>query len=148
MEGAGERVADVSRWDFGIWVPGAVMKRLSMWLTVLCLGSLPLAAAALDYGPNRQLLAAENGAPQLPLMQPQGTASRAAAKPDLGEANASDTPGPASVAARVTPSAASPAATRNSGATASNKQSGSAPAKPVDQLDPAAWRSLLPGSIQ
>lgn len=125
------------------------MKRLSMWLTVLLLGSLPLAAAALDYGPNRQLLAAENGAPQLPLAQSQPAAQGALAKPDLGETGASETPGPASSMPRAAPSTSLPAAAaRDTGPTASNKQRGPVQPKPVDQLDPAAWRSLLPGSIQ
>lgn len=124
------------------------MKHLSMWLAVLLLGGLPLAATALDYGPNRQLLAAENGAPQPPGMQTQAAAPGAMAKSDLGEANVGDTPGPASAAPRVAPVATPSAATRNPGPTASNKPRDPTPSKPVDQLDPASWRSLLPGSIQ
>jgi len=124
------------------------MKHLSMWLTVLLLGSLPLAAVALDYGPNRQLLAAENGAPQLPAMQSQAASPGAMTKSEINEANANDTPGPASGAPRATPSTSSPATARGTGPTASNKQRGQTPPKSVDQLDPASWRSLLPGSIQ
>jgi hypothetical protein len=124
------------------------MKRLSMWLTVLWLGGLPLAAAALDYGPNRPLLAAENGAPPLPGMQPQTAAPGAMAQPDAGEADIGDTTGPASVAPRAAASTASPAVARNPGPTARNRARNPAPSKTIDPIDPAAWRSLLPGSIQ
>lgn len=120
-----------------------------MWLTVVLLGGLPLAAAALDYGPNRPLLAAENGAPQLPTAQESAT-SMQATKPDLTEAG-DDAPETAATPPRMAPSAASPApttATRNPGPSANNKPHTQTPPKPVALPDSAAWRSLLPGSIQ
>ncbi|WHZ19654.1 MAG: hypothetical protein OJF55_001803 [Rhodanobacteraceae bacterium] len=128
------------------------MKQLSMWLTVLLLGCLPLAAAALDYGPNRPLLAAENGAPPLPGAQTQAASPSASPKPDIAEAGVDESPDPAPATLRVAPSASSPAeaapASRNRGPSASNKPAISAPLKPAIEPDPASWRSLLPGSIQ
>lgn len=124
------------------------MKHPSLYLTVLLLGAVPLAAAALDYGPNRTLLAAENGAPQLPGAQVRAASMGAMPKPDAVEAD--DTSVAPTVAPRVTPSASSPAsAPRNHGPTASNKPRAAAqPNKPATEPGPATWQSLLPGSIQ
>lgn len=125
------------------------MKQLSMWLTVVLLGGLPLAAAALDYGPNRPLLAAENGAPQL-RTAPESATSMQATKPDLAEAG-DDTPEAAATPPRMAPSTASPpatTATRSPGPSANNKPRVQAPARPVALPESATWRSLLPGSIQ
>lgn len=128
------------------------MKHLSMWLTVLLLGGLPLAAAALDYGPNRPLLAAENGAPQLPGARAQAAAPGTLRSPDITEASIDETPDSPAPALRMTPSAASspaaPALPRSHGPSASNKPATAAQAKTAVQSDPASWRSLLPGSIQ
>ena len=128
------------------------MKHLSMWLTVLLLGGLPLAAAALDYGPNRPLLAAENGAPQLPGARTQAAAPGAWPSPDITEASVDETPDSPAAALRMTPSAASPAAPaalpRGHGTSASNKPAAATRAKAAAPSDPASWRSLLPGSIQ
>lgn len=126
------------------------MKHLSMWLTVVLLGGLPLAAAALDYGPDRPLLAAESGAPQLPTAQGPTASMSQVVKPDLMEASG-DAPEAAPMPPRMTPSTASPAPTtvsRNPGPSASNKPRNQTPPKPVALPDAAAWRSLLPGSIQ
>lgn len=126
------------------------MKQLSMWLTVMLLGGLPLAAAALDYGPNRPLLAAESGAPQLPTAQGSTTSMGQAGKSDLMETG-DDAPEAAATPPRMTPSAASPtpvAAAHSPGPSASNKSRNQTPPKPVVLPDSAAWRSLLPGSIQ
>lgn len=128
------------------------MKHLSMWLTVLLLGGLPLVAAALDYGPNRPLLAAENGAPQLPGARTQAAAPGALPSPDITEASVDETPDSPAAALRMTPSAASPAAPaalpRGHGTSASNKPAAATRAKAAAPSDPASWRSLLPGSIQ
>jgi hypothetical protein len=126
-------------------IPGAVMRHLPLWLTVLLLGGLPLTAAALDYGPNRTLLAAENGAPQLPVLQQRDAPNGAMPKPEVMTAASAENP----VAAepRMTPSSASPVgAARPSGATASSKSRGANPEQPAP--GPATWQSLLPGSIQ
>lgn len=131
---------------------GAVMKHLSMRLTVLLLGGLPLAAAALDYGPNRPLLAAENGAPQLPGARAQAASPGALPSPDTTEASVDETPDSSAAALRVAPSAASPAAPaalpRSHGPSASNKPATATQGKAAVPSDPASWRSLLPGSIQ
>lgn len=126
------------------------MKHLSMWLTVLLLGGLPLAAAALDYGPNRPLLAAESGAPQLPGAVTRPDPAGASAKPDLAEAGIEATPETSPAALRVAapaPPATTPSA-RAHGSTASNKPATPALPRPAAQQDHASWRSLLPGSIQ
>ncbi|MBS0381501.1 MAG: hypothetical protein JSR56_03625 [Proteobacteria bacterium] len=121
------------------------MKRLSLCLAVILLGGLPLAAAALDYGPDRPLLAAENGAPQLPTAR-ESVSAMQVTKPDLAEPEDTQE---ATTPQRMTPSAASPApAPRGTGPSASNKPRASAPPKPAAQPDAATWRSLLPGSIQ
>jgi hypothetical protein len=125
-------------------IPGAVMKHVPLWLTVLLLGGLPLTAAALDYGPNRTLLAAENGAPQLPVLQQRDAPNGAMSRP---EAASTESPSPSSAEPRMSPSSASAAATaRPRGPTASNKSRGANPEQPAP--GPATWQSLLPGSIQ
>lgn len=125
------------------------MKHLSTWLAVLLLGAVPLAATAADYGPDRQLLAVENAAPQMPDVQSRSATTGSMARPDYVEANAEGASNASPVPPRMTPSAASPPpASSARGPVASNKPHSSAPAKPALEPAPATWRSLLPGSIQ
>ncbi|MGH8214902.1 MAG: hypothetical protein ACREPZ_04330 [Rhodanobacteraceae bacterium] len=126
------------------------MKHLTLWVTVLVLGAMPLAAAALDYGPNRPLLAVENGAPHAPDAQARAESTGAMAKPDVAsvadvEAEASDA-APV-VAPRVTP-ATSPGAPRPGQAPSASNKPRSKIARPATAPSPASWQSLLPGSIQ
>lgn len=128
------------------------MKHSSLWLAVLVLAGTPLTAAAVDYGPNAQLLAADNNAPQLPGAQVDAAARGEMPKPDYMTPDADEPAGnaPSAVAPqRMTPSTAAAhtaRATANPGPTASNK-----PRVPVTHPVPpptATWQSLLPGSIQ
>jgi hypothetical protein len=124
------------------------MKHPSLLLTVLILGAVPLTAAALDYGPNQQLLAVENGSPPLPGAQARAAAMGAMPKPDTAEAGDNDAvdASPALPHARSTPSA--PVAARpDHGPSASNKPRSST-SGPATAPSPASWQSLLPGSIQ
>jgi hypothetical protein len=128
-------------------IPGAVMKHLPLWLTVLLLGGLPLTAAAFDYGPNRTLLAAENGAPQLPVLPQHEVPSGAMSKPDVMTASSVESPNPSPAEPRMAASPVPPAAAaRPRGPTASNGLRGANPKQPAP--GPATWQSLLPGSIQ
>jgi hypothetical protein len=129
------------------------MRRSSLWLTVLLIGGVPLTAAAVDYGPNAPLLAADSNAPQLPGSQVAAAARGQMPKPDVvadsEDGGGDSVPGPASTPQRMMPSgspqrAAAPA--REAVSTARNKPSASATsATPVPT---ASWQSLLPGSIQ
>jgi len=128
------------------------MRRSSLWLTVLLIGGVPLTAAAVDYGPNAPLLAADTNAPQLPGSQVSAAARGEMSKPDVvadSEDSGSDAPGPTSAPQHMTPSSSSPhaAAPAHSLGTARNKPAAAAshavPAPPT-----ASWQSLLPGSIQ
>lgn len=124
------------------------MKRLSPWLAVLLLGSVPLSAAAFDYGPNPTLLAGDSGAPRLPGADVQaaehgempGAAALPADNDDADATNAAPAP-EASRRTRPVPVRRAP------GPSASNK-----PHAPVPHALPAShtatWQSLLPGSIQ
>lgn len=126
------------------------MRRSSLWLTVLLIGGVPLTAAAVDYGPNAPLLAADTNAPQLPGSQVSAAARGEMPKADVmadSEDGGSDAPGPASAPQRMTPSSSSPRAAAAHGVAAHNKPS--APASHPAQTPPtASWQSLLPGSIQ
>lgn len=128
------------------------MRHSSLWLAVLLLAGAPLTAAAVDYGPNAHLLAADSNAPQLPGAQVDAAARGEMPKPDYISPDADEPAGGAPSPAapqRMTPSSASPRttpATANPGPTASNK-----PRVPVAHPVPpptATWQSLLPGSIQ
>jgi hypothetical protein len=123
------------------------MKHLAPWLTVLLAGCFPLTAAAFDYGPNHPLLAAENGAPQLPALQSHQT-SADSAKPGVTATSAVERPDP--MAPRMTPSASSPPpdTARSRGPTASAKPLSATSTPPATAPGPATWQSLLPGSIQ
>lgn len=131
---------------------GAAMKRLSPWLAVLILGSVPLTAAAFDYGPNQTLLAAGTDAPQLPGADVRAAAHGEMPRPDVmteDDATAADanigTPTPHAVRPAATPARPGPVI-RGLGPSASNK-----PHVPVVHPAPApaaSWQSLLPGSIQ
>ena len=130
------------------------MRRSSLWLTVLLIGGVPLTAAAVDYGPNAPLLAADSNAPQLPGSQVSAAARGEMPKPDITADTEQDggdsAPGPAPTQQRMMPSASPPrpvAPAHNLGPAARNKPS--APAtRPVPAVPTASWQSLLPGSIQ
>ncbi|TAN05046.1 MAG: hypothetical protein EPN38_12440 [Rhodanobacteraceae bacterium] len=126
------------------------MKRLSPWLAVLILCSVPLTAAAFDYGPDQTLLAGSADAPQLP-----GAAVREAARgelprPDVMPDDAATDSDPPAPAPHATQPAAAPArpgpAIGKLGPSASNKPRIQA-AHPTP-APAASWQSLLPGSIQ
>lgn len=122
------------------------MKHPSLWLTVLLLGGLPLTAAAFDYGPNRTLLAAENGAPQLPALQQRDAPGAAMPRSDVMATSVED-PNPALAEPRMTASSASSAAAaRPRVPPAGNPLRNANPQQPAP--GPATWQSLLPGSIQ
>lgn len=125
------------------------MKHAS-WAAVLLLAGVPLTAAAFDYGPNRPLLAAENGAPQLPTLQQRNAPSGEMSRPDVMTAATVETPDPSPALPRMTPSASSPppAAQGSRGPTASAKPRSNTPIPPTAEPGPATWQSLLPGSIQ
>jgi hypothetical protein len=128
------------------------MRRSSLWLTVLLIGGVPLTAAAVDYGPNAPLLAADTNAPQLPGSQGATSGRGEMSKPDVmadsEDGGGDSTPGPSAAPQRMTPSSSSPhAAAPAHGASARNKPS--APAShPAPTPPTASWQSLLPGSIQ
>lgn len=125
------------------------MKHLSSWLTVLILGAVPLSAAALDYGPNRSLLAVESGASQLSGARASAASMDTAAKPD--RAGATNTEGDASDALPATPPIApvvSPGVSRASQPPSQSSKPLRKIAKPATAPSPASWQSLLPGSIQ
>lgn len=124
------------------------MKRLSPWLAVLLLASVPLSAAAFDYGPNPTLLAGNSGAPRLP-----GADVQAAEHGEMPGAGALPADNDDADAASVAPTPEAPRrvspvpARRTPGPSASNRAR--APihhALPVPHT--ATWQSLLPGSIQ
>ncbi len=128
------------------------MKHLSMGLTALLLGALPLAAAAFDYGPNQAMLAAnqalaaaDSDLPPLPGAQPN-----AAARQETSGATSDE-------AANGAPS--TPGADRNATATPTPRRGASASNTPAHHAAPPSsapltvplqpsWQSLLPGSIQ
>lgn len=121
------------------------MKHLSLCLTVLALGALPLTAAAFDYGSNRPLLAAENGAPQLPGAQLHGSSTGTMPKPDIDIES-----GNGAEAVPVSPNAraVSPGVTRPAPQTSASNKTRTRIASPATAPTPASWQSLLPGSIQ
>jgi hypothetical protein len=130
------------------------MKRSWLWLAVLLIGGVPLTAAAVDYGPNAPLLAADANAPQLPGSQlnaaARGEMPRPEAMADDEDGGGGSAPGPASAPERLAPHASSrrPAApAQDTGPTAHDKPHASrGHAAPI--LPTPSWQSLLPGSIQ
>jgi hypothetical protein len=130
---------------------GAAMKRLSPWLAVLILCSVPLTAAALDYGPNRALLAAGADTPQLPGAEVRAAARGEMPRPDVvsedaaADANTSAPAAPHAIRPAVTPSRPGPPIP-NPSPSASNKPH--TPAAHPAPAPAASWQSLLPGSIQ
>jgi hypothetical protein len=126
------------------------MRRSSLWLTVLLIGGAPLTAAAVDYGPNAPLLAADSNAPQLPGSQVAAAARGEMPKPDIMADTEEGGGDSAPVQQHMMPSTSSPrpvAPAHSLGPAARNKPS--APAtRPVPMLPTAPWQSLLPGSIQ
>lgn len=129
------------------------MKRSWLWLAVLLIGGVPLTAAAVDYGPNAPLLAADANAPQLPGSQVNAAARGEMPKPEAmadEDGGGGSAPGPASAPERMVPSASSrrPATpARDTGATARNKPHVSRD-HAAATLPTPSWQSLLPGSIQ
>lgn len=129
------------------------MKRSWLWLAVLLIGGVPLTAAAVDYGPNAPLLAADTNAPQLPGSQVNAAARGEMPKPEVTadeDGGGDSAPGPSSVPERMVPSASSPrtvAPAHETGAAARNKPRAST-ARPAQALPTPSWQSLLPGSIQ
>ncbi|HET7611306.1 MAG TPA: hypothetical protein VFK29_05920 [Rhodanobacteraceae bacterium] len=123
------------------------MKHLTSWLTVLLLGAVPLSAAALDYGPNRPLLAVENGAPQMPDVNAHAGSAAPMAKPDVASVAEVDAIDAAPAMPRVAPVAA-PGAPRPGQAPSASNKPRSKIARPATAPSPASWQSLLPGSIQ
>ncbi|HVX04453.1 MAG TPA: hypothetical protein VHA71_04965 [Rhodanobacteraceae bacterium] len=116
----------------------------------MLIGGVPLTAAAVDYGPNAPLLAADTNAPQLP--GSQASAARGEmSKPEVmaDEDGGGDAPGPTSAPQRVTPSSSAHTAApaHGLGPAARNKPSATA-SHPVPAPPTASWQSLLPGSIQ
>lgn len=114
------------------------MMRISLLLTVLGIVALPLTAAALDYGPDQRMLAAEASAPSLPSTHNDEnpyaalTAThRAHMDDDDSAAQPEPPPVPRNTVRRdTTPAVSAPAA-------------GSPHGHGV-----LTWQSLLPGSIQ
>ncbi|HEX7370105.1 MAG TPA: hypothetical protein VF284_07480 [Rhodanobacteraceae bacterium] len=125
------------------------MKHLSLCVTVLLLGGVPLTAAALDYGPNAPLLAAETASPQLPGAQVHAVAHGEMPQPEAMTADdGNDAGGNPSTQHLAPSSSAHPGASRHvPGPAASNKPHGSV-AHPTPVPHTASWQSLLPGSIQ
>lgn len=121
------------------------MKHLSLSLTVLVLGAMPLAAAAVDYGPNHPLLAVESGAPQLPGVQEHSGATGPMAKPDVTETGGEDAPDAAPAASRTAPS---PGITPPLQAPSAGNKPRNRASESTTAPSPASWQSLLPGSIQ
>lgn len=129
------------------------MKRSWLWLTVLLIGGVPLTAAAVDYGPNAPLLAADTNAPQLPGAQVSAAARGEMPKPEITadeDGGGDSVPGPSSAPERMLPSASSPrpvAPAHGTSSSARAKPHASA-AHPAQALPTSSWQSLLPGSIQ
>lgn len=122
------------------------MKHLSLQLTVLLLGAIPLAASALDYGPERALLAANTGVAPAAVMPPRATVadveSGAGSDDTVDAATATPRVAPSS---RTQPAVESPA---NRSAPIRDQARGAEPPPRVHDAHPPSWRSLLPGSIQ
>lgn len=125
------------------------MKHLSIWLTALLLGGVAPTAAALDYGSNPTLLAADGNAPALPSATheaaPGVMAIDAGGGDESGDAGENATPG-APRPVRPTAAPRTSALPRAPGPSAGNPRVG-APT-PESPTPGAAWQSLLPGSIQ
>lgn len=122
------------------------MKRFSLLLTVLWVAGLPLTAAALDYGSDQRMLAAEANAPALPGARGDenpfgrpGIVRHARGEDDSASANAapaeSESRSPAPAHRAAVPRTAIPAV-------------GAGPAPDPRARSVLSWQSLLPGSIQ
>lgn len=120
------------------------MKRISLLLTVLCAAGLPLTAAALDYGPDQRMVAAESAAPTLPSTHGDENPFAELTTPHHPHADDDDkataTAGNNDGDAKPNPP---PPTARRGGAPAPGPAA-SAPAK----HGVLSWQSLLPGSIQ
>lgn len=127
------------------------MKHLSLWLTVILLGAMPLAAAAFDYGPNQPLLAADSSVPQLPGTQVHAVTAAELPAPDVIAANGSDAGAGATDGtprARALPSPESTPTHRHVPVVRNRSHEPPSSAKPEPVPTQATWQSLLPGSIQ
>lgn len=117
------------------------MKRLSLLLIVLGAAGLPLTAAALDYGPDQRMIAAESSAPALPSAHGDENPFTELTSPHHNRADDDDsgTPGVSNNDAKPAPP---PTARRSSAPTPG-------PAAPAPAHHGVlSWQSLLPGSIQ
>lgn len=122
------------------------MKLLSLLLTVLCVAGVPLTAAALDYGPDQRMLAAEASTPVLPGARgdenpfgPLGAAHRARGDDEATASTATTSDNESHATVRTSHTAAPhvvvPAV-------------GIGPAPNARSRSVLSWQSLLPGSIQ
>lgn len=122
------------------------MKRLSLVLTLLCAAGVPLTAAALDYGPDQRMLAAEASTPPLPGARgdenpfgPLGAAHRVRSDDEASAGTATTSDNESHVASHASHAAASrPVA----------PAVGTGPAPNARSRSVLSWQSLLPGSIQ
>jgi len=119
------------------------MKRVSLLLTALCAAGLPLTAAALDYGPDQRILAADASAPALPSARGEENPFAELTAPHHTRADDEDTSTPAN-----TDTEAHPAAPAHSSRRSSAPTPGPGPAAPPHTHSVLSWQSLLPGSIQ
>jgi hypothetical protein len=122
------------------------MKHLSLLLTVLFAGGIPLTAAALDYGAGQPLLAAENGAPHLPALRNGTTGTGVAGHPRVSGDTADDASATVAHRARTESShtIAVPVRHPQTVSAKADKQQAGAHESPGEP----SWQSLLPGSIQ
>lgn len=127
------------------------MKHLSLWLAVTLLGSMPLAAAAFDYGPGQPLLAASGGETRLP-GAPAPAADAELPHGDValaGNDDAGATAGDVAVPrVRAPATADNSVPPRHAAATSSKPRVPPSSARPLPEPQQAPWQSLLPGSIQ
>ena len=120
------------------------MKRVSLLLSVLCAAGVPLSAAALDYGPEQRMVAAEASAPALPSLQPERSSFTSvlhqgrpdddvvSATPPISSAESNSHPSAVAHIAHA-PAVPTPGPTR---------------APRTHSHSVLSWQSLLPGSIQ
>ena len=118
------------------------MKRISLLLTVMCAAGLPLTAAALDYGPDQRILAAETSAPSLPSTHGDENPFSELVAPHRTHADDDDS-GSTSGSGNNDPKTTPPPTARRSSAPTPGPATTPPPRHGV-----LSWQSLLPGSIQ